>query len=98
MTFQTTALPHTRPTLLRAALVATPPPTELWRHVLIGAPEREATCPLRHRIVGTYRPHDGVRLTAMAAVSGVAGALTMLGAMRVDMWMQYLDRLLAVFT
>lgn len=80
MTYQPVSPGHGEPHV-RAALRATAPTAARLRHWLIGPPRSEPACPMRHQIVGPWRPDDGrkCRLTAGALV--IAALVSMHGVM-----------------
>lgn len=71
-----------------------------WRDALqcalAGPPTLEARCPLRHLIVGAYRPHDAVRIALLALLFLGPPLLARAAMTNHDDWMYYIELLISL--
>lgn len=84
--------------VLRAALLGVPPGGEIWREAMIGPPRRKAICPIRNRIVGSWRPMDRRLFALVLFGMAVSLGLSLMLAVHHATWMYYVELIIALCT
>ncbi len=71
---------------------------DTWQLALAGPPTLEARCPLRHLIIGAYRPNDCARLLALALLLFGPPLLARAATALHNDWMYYIELIISIFS